>query len=174
MPDVSSAVRCILNWPVRAVLLALATIAACAAPCVEEVEDLQALGKDAESQSLAILLEFAIADCEYCEFVEEDVLKPMLKSGDYRQKVLIRRLRFDTGGKLKNFSGASVPVRQFAQRYGVRVAPTVVVLDAQGSPLSAPLIGVVSRDWYPEKLDAAIDEASDRSHDTDKDKRAAR
>jgi thioredoxin-related protein len=157
----------------RAALLALVTLA-CAAPCVEEVDDLKALADEARIHKLAILIEFSVADCEYCEFVEQDVLKPMLKSGDYRQKVLIRRLRFDTDANLRHFSGASVPVREFAQRYGIRVAPTVVLLDAQGQPLSAPLIGVVSRDWYPMKLDAAIDEAAARIHFADDKKRAVR
>jgi thioredoxin-related protein len=146
-----------------AVLLALSTLA-CAAPCLEEANDLKALADDARAHKLAILIEFSVADCEYCEFVENDVLKPMLKSGDYRQKVLIRRLRFDTGASLKNFSGAQVKVREFAQRYGVRLAPTLVLLDAQGQPLSAPLVGVGSRDWYAMKLDAAIEEAGARIH----------
>ena len=132
---------------------------ACAEPCLKEASDFEALAREAADRKLAILVEFAVSDCEYCHYVEEKILKPMLRSGEYADKLLIRRLRYVPDSEIRNFTGRETRAKALAQRYGVRLAPTVMLIDAQGQPLSMPMVGLGSKDWYALKLDMAITEA---------------
>ena len=43
---------------------------------------------------------FSASHCGYCTIIKEEFLKPMLLSGDYVDKVLIRKLVIDGGRTL--------------------------------------------------------------------------
>jgi thioredoxin-like negative regulator of GroEL len=47
-------------------------------------------------------------------------------------------------------------VREFARRYNIRSVPTVIVFDAQGAPVSDPLIGLASANFYGAYLERDI------------------
>lgn len=150
---------------IRSLLLGLGVLG-CVVPCVEDADDLAKLAHSTEKAPAAILLEFAVSDCEYCAWLEAEVLEPLLKSGEYDGRLQVGRVRFDREADVINFSGQTVPVRRFAQRYGVRFSPTVVLVDAKGEPLAAPLVGIANVEAYTVKLDAAIAEALARLRPT--------
>lgn len=124
-------------------------------PLLRDVTDLRAEA----GRGMPILVEFALAGCPYCRVAEEDFLKPMIRSGDYEDKVLIRRLRMDRSGSLVDFDGREISARDLAARYGVRIAPTVVVLGPDGQVLSDPVVGLKTVDFYGGYLDRAIRQA---------------
>lgn len=126
---------------------------------VVEVKDLAAVGKQADQRRLPILLMFSAEHCTYCEKLEEDFLKPMLRSGDYDDKVLIRKLRIDGFGKVRDFEGKQVAAADFADRYSVFVTPTVVFIDGNGMELAKKRVGLSTPDFYGSYLDQSIDEA---------------
>ena len=60
-------------------------------------------------------------------------------------------------GSLRDFSGVSVKASEFADRYDVKVTPTVVIVDGEGKPLAPKILGLNSIDFYGAYLDQAID-----------------
>lgn len=132
------------------------------APRVEESRDLAADGRLARSQQLPILLAVMSNSCDYCEQLEEDFLKPMLISGYYQDRILIRKVIIDEGNRLTYFDGTSLDTDQLASRYRVRVVPTLLFLDSAGNELAERMVGINTPEMYGGYLDQNIDAALSR------------
>jgi thiol-disulfide isomerase/thioredoxin len=104
---------------------------------------------------------FSAEHCTYCEKLEEDFLKPMLRSGDYDDRVLIRKVKIDGFGTIRDFDGNKVDAEAFADRYKVYVTPTVVFIDGDGAQLARKRVGLSTPDFYGGYLDQSIDTALD-------------
>ena len=130
-----------------------------AGPEVQATDNLAQVGQDAAKRRLPVLVMFSASYCSYCVVLENEILKPMLLSGDYRDKVIIRKVVIDSGGYIKDFDGKDVLASNISSRYNVGVTPTMLFLDAHGKELSKRLIGVQTLDFYGGDVDAAIDES---------------
>ena len=126
---------------------------------VQLIENLQVEADRARTHKLPLLIVFSADHCPYCHVVEEEFLEPMLRSGDYTHRVIMRKIDLDSSRRLLDFDGRRVSARQLAKRYRVKVTPTVLLLDAEGRELTERLVGISTPDFYGGYLDAAIDEA---------------
>lgn len=126
---------------------------------IAEINDLQIEARLSEKKSVPILLMVAADHCPYCGIVEEDFLKPMIISGDYEEKVLIRKLDLDTQGSVVDFAGETIDSSELASRYDIDVTPTVLFLDGNGRQLAKRMVGLSTPDYYGYYLDEAIDKA---------------
>lgn len=133
-----------------------------AAPRVAQSRDLSADGEYAQAHKLPILLAFTADYCDYCKLLEEDFLKPMLISGHYQDKILIRKVVVDSSYHLTDFDGTATYADQFASRYKVRLFPTLLFLDSQGNELAERMIGINTPEFYGGYLDQNIDLALSR------------
>lgn len=155
--------------PLRSLLIPLAFLVAGSAANaehikdveVEKVEDFHALGEVSERNHLPILLMFSASHCTYCVRLEEEFLKPMLRSGDYDNKILIRKIKIDSFEDIRDFDGQRVTVEEFADRYKVYVTPTVAFLDGRGQQLAPKRVGLSTPEFYGGYLDQSIDLALD-------------
>lgn len=125
-------------------------------------QDLAALAEQARERRLPILVMFSQRGCPYCTVVEEEFLEPMMRSGDYQDKVIMRRVMVDSFTPITDFDGQEVEANAFASRYRGYLTPTVVFLDARGRQLAPPVVGITTVDFYGGKLDAAIEESLSR------------
>lgn len=155
----------------RIVTLAAALLAAwlAAAPAaagevqVESARDLEAVAAVATERDVPVLLMFSSPFCSYCQLVEEDFLEPMLLSGDYTDKVVIRKVGMTIGErKLTGFHGEPITVDELASRYDVSLTPTLVFVDSEGHALAKNLVGVTTVDYYGYYVDESIDVALGR------------
>lgn len=138
---------------------ALALPVGAATDTVPETYDLSTRGPLAARPDLPLLLVFVADDCFYCERLAEEVLVPMLRSGDYDERVVIRAVNL-TGRKLVGFDGASVDPWDFAGRYDVKVTPTMVLVDHEGTLLADPLVGLGPVEYVETRIVAALKHAS--------------
>lgn len=129
---------------------------------VSPAEDFAALGDRARNDDLPILLVVSQTDCPYCKLLKREILEPMLLSGDYTGRVLIRELFIDSHLPVRDFDGRDVTPDDLAGRYRARLTPTVLFLDHRGQELAEPLIGINTVEFYGYYLDAAIDAARAR------------
>ena len=118
--------------------------------------DLQADGRLALEARLPILLTFSAIVCEYCEQLEDQFLRPMLISGDYTDKVLIRHVLLDNGSRVRDFSGEQIATTQLSDRYRVFVTPTILFLDGEGNEIAARMVGINTPELYGGYLDNCI------------------
>ena len=128
---------------------------------VEEIKDFSRVADVSDERNLPILLMFSAEHCSYCVRLEEDFLEPMLRSGDYTDKVVIRKMKIDGYGTVRDFDGKQIPIDEFTGRYRVYVTPTVVFLDSSGAQLAPKRVGLSTPDFYGGYLDQAIDLALD-------------
>ncbi len=124
---------------------------------VKQVKNLRQLARKASQSKRAILLEFSAESCPYCVTLEEEILKPMIRSGDYKNKILIRKLDIDQYRSIVDFNGHKITPSRLASRYKVWVTPTVVLLDSQGREIAARQVGINSIDYYGAYLDDEIE-----------------
>jgi len=126
---------------------------------IRPVDDFAALGELANETGSIILLEMTATHCEYCILLEEEVLKPMLRSGDYDNKVLIRQLKIDSNLNITDFDGSTTTPVELSSRYRIAVTPTLLILNEHGHELTRRIIGVQSLDFYAGLVDVALNKA---------------
>jgi len=128
---------------------------------VPQATDLRAEAERASALKVPLLLMFSAEHCPYCMRMEDEFLGPMIISGDYEDKVLIRKLELG-GGTLRDFDGKTVTVDALAERYTVFVTPTLVFLDPAGHQLTDKMVGLTTPDFFGGYLDASIDTSLSR------------
>lgn len=106
-----------------------------------------------------ILLMISQDHCPFCDLLKREVLHPMMISGDYDDKVVIRELFIDLSDSVQDFNNQKVDAADFAHSYNVYVTPTLLFLDQQGHELAKRLVGVNTVEMFSYYLDSAIDEA---------------
>lgn len=126
------------------------------------LEDLSPQGEGGALNGRPLLLAFVADYCHYCEIVEEEFLKPMLRNRAYDSKVVIRTVDLGSNASIVGFDGRALSIRALAERYQVKVTPTVAFLNSAGTALAPTLVGVSNIEFYGGFLDDAIDAALSR------------
>jgi thioredoxin-related protein len=148
--------------PLLGCLAGIVAWALAATAALADVPGTRDLRRDAEAAGRingAVLLVLVGEHCVFCERVLNDFLIPMSGNGSYRERVVMRRLVVTGSGEVVDFDGRTVRADTFADRYGSRMVPTVVLLDSRGRLLAKPLVGLTTPDYYGHYLDEAIDSA---------------
>lgn len=127
-----------------------------------KVTNLEDLGDEADDRKLPILLMFSMDGCPYCVILEDNYLLPMLRSGDYQDKVIIRMVKVDDYATLTDFKGNRVDAEDFSSRYGAYVTPTMVFLDNEGNEIAPRLVGIGTEGFFAGDIDKAIETALSR------------
>ncbi len=123
------------------------------------ISDARQEAKLSEQQQRPILIMFGTESCPFCHLLKEDYLIPMIISGDYTDKVILRQLYITDSKDIIDFSGQKISADAFAQRYKVRLFPTTVLVDHRGQPLVKNIVGVTTPSLFGGTLDDAIDKA---------------
>jgi thioredoxin-related protein len=126
---------------------------------VPALTDLRADVAQAKSLNVPILLLIHTQGCTYCHYVMEDHLRPMVLSGQYKNRALIRQLAADDAQDLLDADGKTTSAKDFARSLNARFYPTIVFLGSDGKPLKERLIGVANIDLYGTQLENALQRA---------------
>ena len=156
-----------LLWPVIFLLLLVYGIVSVSADSekdlpfvvLQSVDNLHKTGERVRQHCMPILLEFSASYCEFCDSLEENFLKPMLRNREYDERVIIRQISLDSEQSFTGFDGKWLSARQFAHRYRVFVTPTVLFVDDNGKELAERMVGINTLDMYGGYLDANIEQA---------------
>jgi thioredoxin-related protein len=122
---------------------------------IQHATDFVVLSKEARSSGKVIMLEMSASYCGYCETLEENIIKPMLRSGDY-EHVLIRKLDIDSHFTINAPDGSRTTPAQFAIQRNVSLTPTILFLDSQGNEVSERILGVNTLELYGGYVDEAL------------------
>lgn len=139
-------------------ILVLTMPASAAVDGIPEIHDLSVNGPLAAHSDLPLLLVFTADDCPYCMRLASEVLLPMLRSGEYDSRVLIRAVNL-SGGEIIGFDGVRAPPWTFARRYNVKVTPTLIVFDTTGTQLAEPLVGLGTTEYFEYLIATTIEQA---------------
>lgn len=129
-----------------------------AAPRRAELPHAHDLAADAATSRrgrLPILLFFDRDECPYCEQALREYLVPFSRE-EWQGKALFRQVGIDRRDPMLDFAGARTTHQALAERYGVFLSPTVLVVDANGRPLGEPIVGLLIVDFYGAYIDNAL------------------
>ena len=146
--------------------LTLAAVTSLLAPA----DDLERAGARAEELRLPILLYVSRSDCSFCRRLEEDVLFPLIRSGEIDGKILIRELEWDRSAPVVDFNGRPVSAETVAESYNAKLTPTLLFLDHRGNELIPRITGYRESDYASYYLEAAVDVAFKRANETNLEK----
>lgn len=125
------------------------------------IDDLRELSDLVRRAGVPLLLFFSTPGCPYCFEVRRSYLAPRVRVGAVAG-VIVREI--DVAG-LRAFidgDGKRVTEADFAARYGARVVPFVILVDAALKPLGEPLIGLDRSGFYESFLQSAVDVAKSK------------
>lgn len=129
---------------------------------LQQTDNLQTLGQQVSATSKPLLLMFSQHLCPFCKKLKSEVLEPMLKNPEYRQRLFMRELMIDFGSNLIDFSGKPTTGIDLFELYSMVVTPTIILVDGAGKEVARRQIGVNTVEMYGWYLDQAIDEAVSR------------
>jgi len=127
---------------------------------VQQVVDFRLEAEAAKASGVNLLLAVTRESCSYCAQLRREFLAPMIRSGEYVDKVRIREMMMQPDTAVRDFSGELTTTAEIAARYGVSITPTVLLLDASGASLQPPLTGINNAEMYGLYLDRSIAEAA--------------
>ena len=123
-------------------------------------ENLQQEAAQAQAAGKPLVLLFSLPDCPFCKVVRQNYLMPMLRDPAVAERPVIRELQITSRKSVTGFDGMLTTQAALAKRYGVRMAPTLVFVDAAGEQIAAPVVGGDGHGFYIAYLDKAFDEAA--------------
>lgn len=126
------------------------------------VHDLRLQDAGTATRDRIVLLAVTREGCSYCAVLRREVLAPMIRSGEYEQRVSIRELRMEPDMPVIGFFGEAATSARIAAHYDVEITPTVLFLDTEGKALRPPIVGINNVEMYGFYLDQAIAEAAER------------
>jgi len=128
-------------------------------PELPKIYDLRNTAKLSQQKQIPILVMFGTDECPFCERLREEFLIPMIISGDYTDKVILREVHLGYNNYLIDFSGKKISTNQLAHRYGVRLFPTTILIDSHGKQLVESILGITTPSLFGGTLDDSIDKA---------------
>ena len=124
---------------------------------VIEENDFQKLSAQMKEKSKGLLLMFHAEHCPYCTLMDEEILSPMVKSGEYDKNIFIRKLQIDEARDIKDFMGNTVEPSEISDAYNARLTPTLVFLNYKGQEKAKQMVGINTVELFGAYLDAEID-----------------
>ena len=124
---------------------------------LEPVENLQQLAR--QHPNKVVLLLISQPGCGFCQQITDDILQPMLISGDYDAHTVIREVEIYNARKLIDFFGRTVDATDFAKRYNAWATPTLLFLNGQGVSLAQKMVGYNTPDLYGYYVDESLSKA---------------
>ena len=122
-------------------------------------QNLQREAAQAHADRKAFLLMFSLPGCGYCKVVRRNYLMPLLRETSSAERPVIREVQITSRDSLQGFDGKPTTQSALANRYGVQVAPTVIVVNAVGELLADPIVGGDNNGFYSAYLDSSLEAA---------------
>ncbi|MBT8130608.1 MAG: thioredoxin family protein [Gammaproteobacteria bacterium] len=117
------------------------------------------VAESARKQGVPILVEFSTPWYRYCEALEQQVLKPLILSEQYDERIIIKKLEINTYSSITGFDGKRYRSDEISRSYAVDLYPTLVFFDANGREISRRIVGITVLDYVAEELEQAINVA---------------
>jgi thioredoxin-related protein len=126
---------------------------------IAELSSFEQVANTARARGVPILVEFSTPWCRYCKALEEQILKPLMLNGKYKDRIIIKKMEVNTYTHITGFDGKQYSTDQISRMYDVDLYPTLVFFDASGQEVSQRIVGITVLDYVADALEKAIDEA---------------
>ena len=125
---------------------------------VIEENNFQQLAQKMKQENRGLVLMLHAEHCTYCQQMDEEILSPMVLSGEYDKRVFIRKLQIDEARDVIDFSGKTVEPSDISLQYNAMLTPTLVFLNYQGKEVVKQMVGINTIELFGAYLDKEIDD----------------
>jgi thioredoxin-related protein len=126
---------------------------------IPELNSFEEVAKTARAREVPILVEFSTPWCRYCEALEQQVLKPLMLNGKYKDRIIVKKLEVNSYSNIAGFDGKSYSTDHISRMYNVDLYPTLVFFDANGREVSQRIVGITVLEFVAGELEKAISAA---------------
>jgi hypothetical protein len=105
------------------------------------------------------LVLFSVTGCPYCEIVRSRHLRHRIDARVGDITVAVSEVLFDQDHPVIGFDGERTSHRALAARLGIRFAPTLIAVDAEGRRVGEPIVGALLDDFYGAYVDRLVEQA---------------
>lgn len=112
-----------------------------------------------------ILLYVYAPNCAYCKKLEKEVFFPLIRSGEYQDKIVLRKINWTSSTPIRDFSGGEILPSKFLEQYNIQITPTLLFLDAKGNQVIERILGYRGGEFFWYYFDVAINKANKRLPD---------
>jgi thioredoxin-related protein len=124
---------------------------------IPELSSFEQVAEAARAKGVPVLVEFSTPWCRYCTALEEQILKPLMLNGKYKDRIIIKKLEVNSYASVTGFDGKQYRTDQISRMYDVDLYPTLVFFDADGREISQRIVGITVLEYVAEVLEKAID-----------------
>jgi len=125
---------------------------------VTEETNFHKLAVQMQENKMGLVMMLHAEHCAYCRLMDEEILSPMIRSGEYKQKVFIRKLQIDVSDDVIDFKGRETSASDLASQYDSQLTPTLLFLDQNGEEKAVKIIGINSLEFFGASVDEHIEE----------------
>lgn len=93
--------------------------------------------------------------CPFCAALKKEQLAPRMRS-DSLPGLVVVELDADNPRPFTLPDGRRMTVKEWGRLHNLNLYPTLVMIDDAANPVTAPLVGYASRDFYPVYLEDSI------------------
>ena len=129
-------------------------------PVIPLASDFHSDMLDQQSTNRVILLYVSAPHCAFCKKLEKEIIFPLLKSGEYKDRIILRKIDWHGENNILDFYGQSIIPSQFLEQYQIRITPTLLFLGANGKETHKRLLGYRGGEFYWYYFDAAINKSN--------------
>ena len=129
-------------------------------PVIPLASDFQTDSLEQQISKRVILLYVSSPHCAFCKKLEKEIIFPLLKSGEYKDKIILRKIDWHGYKNILDFNGQSIKPSKFLDQYQTRITPTLLFLGANGKEMHKRLLGYRGGEFYWYYFDAAIDKSN--------------
>lgn len=117
-----------------------------------EIKKALAMLRDQQSVVAAL---YTSERCPFCVALKKEQLSPRMRA-DSQQRLIVVEFDADLTEPFTLPDGRRMTAKDWGKAQGFSLLPTLVMIDQQAKPITAPLVGYASRDFYPAYLEEAI------------------
>lgn len=125
---------------------------------VIEENNFQQLAQQMKQENRGLVLMLHAEHCSYCTQMDEEILSPMVLSGEYDKRIYIRKLQIDEARDVIDFSGKTVEPSDISLHYNAMLTPTLVFLNHEGKEMVKQMVGINTIELFGAYLDNEIDD----------------
>ena len=127
---------------------------------ITQANNLNADNKLSKENNSVIILYISAPDCPFCKKLEQEVLIPLIKSGEYKNKAILRKINWHSSEQLIDFKGKQNTPVKLLKSYDLKITPTLLFLDSEGNEVVERIIGYSGNEFFWYYLDVAINRAN--------------
>jgi len=129
-------------------------------PTIPLAIDLKADAQQQLNDKKVILLYVSAPHCAFCKKLEKEILSPLLISGEYNNRITLRKIDWSSSEELLDFDGNRIAAKALLKQYAIQITPTLLFLNGKGEEINERLLGYRGGEFYWYYFDVAIESSN--------------